>query len=150
MKQCRRLVERLTGVGYDVEKYGIPETVEIGKFGDKSIKAVQISVPVFDGAHEKDINDALDLAGIDRSAKTTLYDGRTGEPFDNKVTVGLTYMLKLHHLVDDKSMPAAPARTLLLPSSLSAARRSSAASVSAKWKFGRWKHTAQLTHCRKF
>ena len=41
------LVERLTGVGYDVEKYGIPETVEIGKFGDKSIKAVQISVPVF-------------------------------------------------------------------------------------------------------
>ena len=96
------LVERLTGVGYDVEKYGIPETVEIGKFGDKSINAVQISVPVFDGAHEKDINDALDLAGIDRSAKTTLYDGRTGEPFDNKVTVGLTYMLKLHHLVDDK------------------------------------------------
>ena len=96
------LVERLTGVGYDVEKYGIPETVEIGKFGDKSIKAVQISVPVFDGAHEKDINDALDLAGIDCSAKTTLYDGRTGEPFDNKVTVGLTYMLKLHHLVDDK------------------------------------------------
>ena len=96
------LVERLTGVGYDVEKYGLPETVEIGKFGDKSIKAVQISVPVFDGAHEKDINDALDLAGIDRSAKTTLYDGRTGEPFDNKVTVGLTYMLKLHHLVDDK------------------------------------------------
>ncbi len=96
------LVERLTGVGYDVDKYGIPETVEIGKFGDKSIKAVQISVPVFDGAHEKDINDALDLAGIDRSAKTTLYDGRTGEPFDNKVTVGLTYMLKLHHLVDDK------------------------------------------------
>ena len=96
------LVERLTGVGYDVEKYGIPETVEIGKFGDKSIKAVQISVPVFDGAHEKDINDALDFAGIDRSAKTTLYDGRTGEPFDNKVTVGLTYMLKLHHLVDDK------------------------------------------------
>ena len=96
------LVERLTGVGYDVDKYGIPETVEIGKFGDKSIKAVQISVPVFDGAHEKDINDALELAGIDRSAKTTLYDGRTGEPFDNKVTVGLTYMLKLHHLVDDK------------------------------------------------
>ena len=96
------LVERLTGVGYDVDKYGLPETVEIGKFGDKPIKAVQISVPVFDGAHEKDINDALDLAGIDRSAKTTLYDGRTGEPFDNPVTVGLTYMLKLHHLVDDK------------------------------------------------
>ncbi len=94
--------EKLAQYGYDVEKYGMPETVEIGKFGDKSIKAVQIAVPVFDGAHEQDIADALELAGIDKTAKTTLYDGRTGEPFDNKVTVGLTYMLKLHHLVDDK------------------------------------------------
>lgn len=96
------LVERLTHYGYDVDKYGIPKTVEIDKFGDKSIKAVQISVPVFDGAHENDIADALELAGIDKTAKTILYDGRTGEPFDNPVTVGLTYMLKLHHLVDDK------------------------------------------------
>ncbi len=96
------LVEKLNKYGYDVEKNGIPETVEIDKFGDQSVRAVQISVPVFDGAHEQDIADALELAGIDATAKTTLYDGRTGEPFDNKVTVGLTYMLKLHHLVDDK------------------------------------------------
>ena len=96
------LVERLTKYGYDVDKYGMPKTVEIDKFGDKSIKAVQISVPVFDGAHEQDIADALELAGIDKTAKTILYDGRTGEPFDNPVTVGLTYYLKLHHLVDDK------------------------------------------------
>ena len=96
------LVERLTKYGYDVEKYGMPKTVEIDKFGDKSIKAVQISVPVFDGAHEQDIADALELTGIDKTAKTILYDGRTGEPFDNPVTVGLTYYLKLHHLVDDK------------------------------------------------
>ena len=96
------LVEKLNKYGYDVEKNGMPETVEIDKFGDQSVRAVQISVPVFDGAHEQDIADALELAGIDATAKTTLYDGRTGEPFDNKVTVGLTYMLKLHHLVDDK------------------------------------------------
>ena len=96
------LVEKLAKYGYDVEKDGIPETVEIDKFGDQSVRAVQISVPVFDGAHEQDISEALELAGIDQTAKTTLYDGRTGEPFDNKVTVGLTYMLKLHHLVDDK------------------------------------------------
>jgi DNA-directed RNA polymerase subunit beta len=96
------LVEKLAKYGYDVEKNGMPETVEIDKFGDQSVRAVQISVPVFDGAHEKDISEALELAGIDQTAKTTLYDGRTGEPFDNKVTVGLTYMLKLHHLVDDK------------------------------------------------
>ena len=96
------LVEKLAKYGYDVEKNGMPETVEIDKFGDQSVRAVQISVPVFDGAHEQDISEALELAGIDQTAKTTLYDGRTGEPFDNKVTVGLTYMLKLHHLVDDK------------------------------------------------
>jgi DNA-directed RNA polymerase subunit beta len=96
------LVEKLNKYGYDVEKNGMPETVEIDRFGDQSVRAVQISVPVFDGAHEQDIADALELAGIDATAKTTLYDGRTGEPFDNKVTVGLTYMLKLHHLVDDK------------------------------------------------
>ena len=96
------LVEKLAKYGYDVEKNGMPQTVEIDKFGDQSVRAVQISVPVFDGAHEKDISEALELAGIDQTAKTTLYDGRTGEPFDNKVTVGLTYMLKLHHLVDDK------------------------------------------------
>ena len=96
------LVEKLAKYGYDVEKDGMPKTVEIDKFGDQSVRAVQISVPVFDGAHEQDISEALELAGIDQTAKTTLYDGRTGEPFDNKVTVGLTYMLKLHHLVDDK------------------------------------------------
>ena len=96
------LVEKLAKYGYDVEKDGMPETVEIDRFGDQSVRAVQISVPVFDGAHEQDISEALELAGIDQTAKTTLYDGRTGEPFDNKVTVGLTYMLKLHHLVDDK------------------------------------------------
>ena len=94
--------KKLEHYGYDYEKYGMPETVEIDKFGGKSVKAVQISVPVFDGAHEQDIADALELAGIDKTAKTILYDGRTGEPFDNPVTVGLTYYLKLHHLVDDK------------------------------------------------
>ena len=94
--------KKLEHYGYDYEKYGMPETVEIDKFGGKSVKAVQISVPVFDGAHEQDIADALELAGIDKTAKTTLYDGRTGEPVDNPVTVGLTYYLKLHHLVDDK------------------------------------------------
>ena len=96
------LVDKLIQHGYYYEKYGMPETVEIDKFGDESIRAVQISVPVFDGAKEQDIASALELAGIDKVAKTTIYDGRTGEPFDNKVTVGLTYMLKLHHLVDDK------------------------------------------------
>ena len=60
------------------------------------------ATPVFDGAHESDIKDALELAGLAASGQTILFDGRTGEPFDQDVTVGIMYMLKLHHLVDDK------------------------------------------------
>ncbi len=65
-------------------------------------KGVFLATPVFDGASEDEIKDMLELAGLPRSGQTTLYDGRTGEAFHNKVTVGIAYMLKLHHLVDDK------------------------------------------------
>ena len=61
-----------------------------------------IATPVFDGATEEEIKDRLEKSGYPRSGKVTLYDGRTGDPFDNKVTVGIMYMLKLHHLVEDK------------------------------------------------
>ena len=63
---------------------------------------VRFSTPAFDGAHEGDIEDMLDLAELDKSAKTTLFDGITGEAFAEEVTVGIMYMLKLHHLVDEK------------------------------------------------
>ncbi len=61
-----------------------------------------IATPVFDGAKEADIEEMLKLAGLDASGQSTVYDGRTGDAFDRKVTVGYIYMLKLHHLVDDK------------------------------------------------
>ncbi|MDD3759496.1 MAG: DNA-directed RNA polymerase subunit beta [Acidithiobacillus sp.] len=63
---------------------------------------VPMATPVFDGASEEDIRDMLELAGLPRSGQVTLYDGRSGEAFDRPVTVGYMYMLKLHHLVDDK------------------------------------------------
>ncbi|QIG79764.1 DNA-directed RNA polymerase subunit beta [Stakelama tenebrarum] len=63
---------------------------------------VPMGTPVFDGARESDVADMLELAGLDRSGQSTLFDGRTGDAFDRKVTVGIIYMLKLHHLVDDK------------------------------------------------
>jgi len=63
---------------------------------------VPMATPVFDGAREADVAAMLSLAGLDESGQSTLYDGRTGEAFDRKVTVGYIYMLKLHHLVDDK------------------------------------------------
>ena len=65
-------------------------------------KGVPIATPVFDGAHINDIEDMLESAGLDRSGQVQLYDGQSGEPFKRKVTVGYIYMLKLHHLVDDK------------------------------------------------
>ena len=65
-------------------------------------EGVQMATPVFDGAKEEEIKALLEEAGLETSAQTTLYDGRTGEPFDEKITVGAMYMLKLHHLVDDK------------------------------------------------
>ncbi|UWQ17352.1 DNA-directed RNA polymerase subunit beta [Jannaschia sp. M317] len=65
-------------------------------------KGVPISTPVFDGAKEEDVNDALTRAGFDTSGQSDLFDGRTGEQFARKVTVGVKYLLKLHHLVDDK------------------------------------------------
>lgn len=65
-------------------------------------KGVFMASPVFDGASEKDIKRCLKEAGLPETGKTTLYDGRTGEPFDNDVAIGVMYMMKLHHLVDDK------------------------------------------------
>ncbi len=63
---------------------------------------VHMATPVFDGAKEEEIKNLLKEAGLEQSGQTTLYDGRTGEPFDEKITVGTMYVMKLHHLVDDK------------------------------------------------
>jgi len=88
--------------------YGDEETIkslgeqELAELGRNLRHGVPIATPVFDGAKEGDIEKMLDLAGLDHSGQVTLYDGRTGETFDRKVTVGFIYMMKLHHLVDDK------------------------------------------------
>lgn len=88
--------------------YGEDETIkslsesELAELGGNLSRGVPIATPVFDGAKEADIETMLDLAGLDRSGQSIVYDGRTGERFDRNVTVGYIYMLKLHHLVDDK------------------------------------------------
>jgi len=78
------------------------ETEQLLELGENLKKGVPIATPVFDGAHESDINILLEKAGLDQTGQVTLYDGRTGEAFDRNVTVGYKYILKLHHLVDDK------------------------------------------------
>ena len=87
---------------------GVPSRMNIGQvlevhlgMAAKSL-GFKVATPVFDGANEKDIMNLLEEAGLRRDGKTVLYDGRTGQPFDNPVTVGYMYFLKLHHLVDDK------------------------------------------------
>ena len=87
------LADKLKEIGYDIDKYGMIQPDEAG---------VHIATPVFDGAHAEDVFEALRVAGLPDDGKTVLYDGRTGEPMDRRVTVGYTYFLKLHHLVDDK------------------------------------------------
>ena len=87
---------------------GVPSRMNIGQvlevhlgYAAKTL-GWKIMTPVFDGAHEADIRDALREAGLREDGKTILYDGRTGRQFDNPITVGVMYFLKLHHLVDDK------------------------------------------------
>lgn len=75
---------------------------QLMELADNMRGGVAIATPVFDGAHEADIVEMLEMAGLDTSGQVALTDGRTGETFDRKVTVGYIYMLKLHHLVDDK------------------------------------------------
>ena len=87
---------------------GVPSRMNIGQVLEvhlgwaASALGWHIATPVFDGATEEDIEECLEKAGYNANGKTILYDGRTGEPFDNEVTVGIMYILKLHHLVDDK------------------------------------------------
>ncbi|MGI6450890.1 MAG: DNA-directed RNA polymerase subunit beta [Desulfitobacteriia bacterium] len=87
---------------------GVPSRMNIGQVLETHLgwaaKAlgIYIATPVFDGAREEDVIETLNKAGLPENGKSILYDGRTGEPFDNEITVGYMYMLKLHHLVDDK------------------------------------------------
>ena len=87
---------------------GVPSRMNIGQVLEVHLGRAaaalgwKIMTPVFDGAHEEDIRECLKEAGLREDGKTILYDGRTGEKFDNPVTVGYMYYLKLHHLVDDK------------------------------------------------
>ena len=113
-KQIREALERFERIG---DKSGFVTTLkdiygpgeelpvaddDLMELGRNLSKGVPIATPVFDGAKEADIIEMLEKSGHDASGQVTLYDGRTGEPFGRKVTVGYIYMLKLHHLVDDK------------------------------------------------
>ncbi len=97
-----------TPVDVVLNPLGVPSRMNLGQVLEVHLGAAarllnwKVATPVFDGASEEDIDECLKMAGLETNGKTILYDGRTGEPFDKPITVGVMYMLKLHHLVDDK------------------------------------------------
>jgi DNA-directed RNA polymerase subunit beta len=97
-----------TPVDVMLNPLGVPSRMNIGQVFEMHLGmaarnlGIHVATPVFDGATEEDVWETLEEAGLPRDAKTVLYDGRTGEPFDNRVSVGVMYMIKLAHMVDDK------------------------------------------------
>ena len=97
-----------TPVDIVLNPLGVPSRMNLGQVLEVHLGMAaralgwKVATPVFDGAKSNEIEDLLEEAGLSRDGKTTLYDGRTGEAFDHPITVGVMYMLKLHHLVDDK------------------------------------------------
>ncbi|HFH9843707.1 TPA: DNA-directed RNA polymerase subunit beta [Streptococcus suis] len=97
-----------TPVDIMLNPLGVPSRMNIGQVMELHLGmaarnlGIHIATPVFDGASSEDLWSTVKEAGMDSDAKTILYDGRTGEPFDNRVSVGVMYMIKLHHMVDDK------------------------------------------------
>ncbi len=102
VKPLRSTLEKIYGDNERNEPVKDYDEDSIVRLADQLTRGVSIATPVFDGAHEADIVEMLKDAGLDASGQSTLYDGRTGEAFDRQVTMGYIYMLKLHHLVDDK------------------------------------------------
>ncbi|MEJ2516411.1 MAG: DNA-directed RNA polymerase subunit beta, partial [Methyloceanibacter sp.] len=98
-KPVKDLLKTIYGSDKEVAALADDRLIEVGQ---DLTRGVPVATPVFDGALESDVSDMLEVAGYDPSGQVTLYDGRSGEPFERKVTVGYIYMLKLHHLVDDK------------------------------------------------
>ncbi len=98
-RPLKDILKKVYGDDETIKSLGEDELVELG---GNLRHGVPIATPVFDGAKEADIEKMLDLAGLEHSGQVDVFDGRTGEVFDRKVTVGFIYMLKLHHLVDDK------------------------------------------------
>jgi DNA-directed RNA polymerase subunit beta len=101
VKEVRTKLKDIYGEHYDAEIDARSED-EVMELASNLVGGVPMGTPVFDGAREADVSAMLVKAGLDPSGQVTLFDGRTGDTFDRKVTVGYIYMLKLHHLVDDK------------------------------------------------
>ena len=131
---------------------GVPSRMNIGQVLEVHLGYAahalgwKVATPIFNGANEKEIRELLKQGGVAEDGKTVLYDGRTGEPFDQRVTVGYPYYLKLHHLVDDKIHARSTGPYSLVTQQPLGGK---AASASAKWKSGPSRPTARRIRCRR-
>jgi DNA-directed RNA polymerase subunit beta len=100
--KLREKMRRIFSAAPEKKVIGGLDDDKLQRFAQFYLRGVHMATPVFDGAKEEEIKHLLAEAGQDRSGQVMLYDGRTGEPFDEKITVGTMYVMKLHHLVDDK------------------------------------------------
>ena len=131
------LLDRLRDIYGDkvfTDEIAVLNNDQLLELSDNLKKGIPIATPVFDGARMSDIEAMLTQAGLDTSGQVVLVDGRTGEPFERKVTVGYIYMLKLHHLVDDKIH----ARSIgaIQPGHAAAPGRQGAVRRTALWRDG--------------
>ncbi len=140
-----------TPVDIVLNPLGVPSRMNLGQIFETVLGwagrelGEKFATPIFDGASLDDLNEWTDKAGLPRYGKTYLYDGGTGDRFDQPATVGVIYMLKLGHMVEDKMH----ARSIGPYSSLWAVRRSSAASDSERWRSGPSRPSAPPTSCRR-
>ena len=134
---------------------GVPSRMNIGQVLELHLGmaaknlGIHVASPVFDGANDDDVWSTIEEAGMARDGKTVLYDGRTGEPFDNRISVGVMYMLKLAHMVDDKLLRVQQDHIHLLHNNHLAVKRNSVDNVSVRWRYGRLKHMVLHTHYKK-
>ncbi len=144
-----------TPVDICLNPMGVPSRMNIGQLLEihlgRAARAlgIHVATPVFDGASEDDVWNLVKEAGVDSDGKTVLYDGRTGEPFHNRVSVGVMYYLKLTHMVDDKIHARSIGPYSLVTQQPLGGKAQLVASGLVKWKFGLWKPTVQPTLCKK-
>ena len=130
---------------------GVPSRMNLGQIYETVLGwagkelGLKFSTPIFDGASLEQICEYTDKAGLPRYGKTRLRDGGSGEYFDQPATVGVIYMIKLGHMVDDKMH----APTLSSHSSLWEVRHSSEDSVSERWRYGPLRHSEHPMSCRR-
>jgi hypothetical protein len=111
---------------------------------------VRFATPIFDGASTDQIEQYCKDAGIPKFGHTYLYDGETGERFHQKATVGVIYMIKLHHMVDDKMHARSIGPYSLLLNNRWVVKHSLVVSVLVRWRFGHWKHMVHQISLRNY